>query len=106
MDLTDLNRAQRLNLMKFVCSFAWADLEIVDEERSLVGDLTARLELDDDEADQVREWLKYPPEVDPTDVPVEHRQLFLNVMVDMVKADGVIDGHELENLTLFEQLLR
>ena len=32
-----LTREDRLRLMKFVCSFAWADLEIQDEERQRLG---------------------------------------------------------------------
>ena len=34
---TTLPREDRLRLMKFVCSFAWADLEIHVKEREFVG---------------------------------------------------------------------
>ena len=109
MELSDLEREDRLRLMGFVCSFAWADLEIADGERALVADLVKKLDLDDDEQAQVNEWLESPPrpeEVDPLNVPVQHRQLFLNVVFDMVRADGVIDSQEVENLQIFEELIR
>ena len=109
MSLHDLTREDRLKLMGFVCSFAWADLEIQDDEANLVRKLVAQLELDGAEAEQVEAWLKVPPradDVDPNDIPYEHRQLFLNVAMDMVRADGQVEPNEMENLSLLEQLLR
>ncbi len=102
-----LPREDRLRLMKFVCSFAWADLEIQDEERTLVGNMIERLNLEEDRA-QIESWLKHPPapeEVDPTQVPAEHRQLFLDAVREMVNADDRVDPAEAESLELFEQLL-
>lgn len=107
--LTDLPHEDRLYLLRFVCSFAWADLEVADTERSFVAELMKKLELTDDERTQALEWLAVPPrpeEIDPTEVPREHRQLFLKVVLDMVQADGRIDGDEIETYALFEQLLR
>ena len=56
--LGQLDRAERLRLMKFVCSFAWADLEIRPEERAFVARLVRRLELDPDERRRVESWLE------------------------------------------------
>ena len=98
-----------MKLMGFVCSFAWADLEIQDGEREMVRKLVSQLELEEDEAAQVEQWLVVPPraeDVDPNDIPFEHRQIFLNVALQMVGADGKIDPDEMENLSLLEQLLR
>jgi uncharacterized tellurite resistance protein B-like protein len=109
MEFKDLEQEDRLRLMGFVCSFAWADLEIADGERALVADLVKKLDLDEDEKAQVAEWLEAPPrpeDVDPMLVPQQHRQLFLNVVLDMVRADGVIDSQEIENLQIFEELIR
>ena len=67
------------------------------------------MNLDDDEKSQVEGWLKRPPapeDVDPMDIPPEHRQIFLKTMMDVVGADGKIDEAEMENLALLEQLLR
>ncbi|MEZ4317544.1 MAG: TerB family tellurite resistance protein [Myxococcota bacterium] len=109
MSIKDLPKESRLKLMGFVCSFAWADLEIQDGERAMVRKLVKQLELEPDEAEQVEEWLEVPPraeDLDPNDIPHEHRQVFLSVALQMVGADGVVDQAEMENLSLLEQLLR
>ena len=109
MTLDDLDSEDRLRLMRFVCSFAWADLEIADSEKSFVHTLVAKLNLSDDEKQQVDGWLEIPPrpeEIDPADIPADHRQVFLNTILQVVGADGVVDEREVENLSLLEQLLR
>jgi uncharacterized tellurite resistance protein B-like protein len=103
-----LDRGERLQLMKFVCSFAWADLEIQPEERIYVGRLIQRLELDEDEQRQVEGWLKLPPRpesVDPTQIPAEHRRLFVDAIRGIIEADGEVSTEERENLSLLEMLL-
>jgi hypothetical protein len=105
--LDQLSREDRLRLMKFVCSFAWADLEVQPEERAFVGRMIEKLGLEDDRT-QVEAWLKTPPrpeEVDPTRVPRAHRELFLQAVKGVIGADNVIDENESENLELLEQLL-
>lgn len=104
-----LDREDRLRLMRFICSFAWADLEIQDEERAFVRKLVGELELDDAERQQVEEWLQVPPpaeELDPADIPREHRQIFLDTARAMIVADGKIDPDEAENFALLEALMR
>lgn len=105
--LEDLTREDRLRLMKFVCSFAWADLEIQDDERQFVNKMIAKLSLEEDRA-QIEGWLRSPPpaeDVDPTRVPQKHRQLLLDAAKAVFNADGVIDPKERENFELLEQLL-
>ena len=46
--LDALDREDRLQLMRFVCSFAWADLEVSDGEREFIVKLVDRLEELDD----------------------------------------------------------
>jgi uncharacterized tellurite resistance protein B-like protein len=107
--LEALDRKDRLQLMKFVCSFAWADLEIRPEEREFVAGLIRRLELDPEEAAQVEGWLKLPPRpesVDPTDIPAEHRRVFLESIRGIIEADGEVASEEEENLALLELLAR
>jgi uncharacterized tellurite resistance protein B-like protein len=104
-----LSAKDRLRLMKFVCSFVWADLEVKGSERKFVDKMIKKLHLSEEEAAQVKEWLKVPPrpeEVDPTQIPKEQRQMFLDTMRDVVTADGEVAADEWENLALFEQLLR
>ena len=106
--LNKLSRKERLRLMKFVCSFAWADLEVQDEERSFVQKMVRRLELDADDRKQVDAWLEVPPppeEVDPSLVPAAHRQIFLETIRGLIAADKRVDPEERENLKLFEMLL-
>ncbi len=107
--LNKLSRQDRMRLMKFVCSFAWADLQIQDEEREFVQKMVRRLELDADERAQVDGWLEVPPlpeEVDPSQVPLAHRTLFLETVRGVIAADSKVDPEERENLQLFEMLLR
>jgi uncharacterized tellurite resistance protein B-like protein len=104
-----LSPKDRLRLMKFVCSFVWADLEVKGSEKKFVANMIKKLRLSEEEAAQVKEWLKVPPrpeEVDPTQIPKEHRQMFLDTMRDVITADGEVARDEWENLALFEQLLR
>ncbi len=94
--------------MKFVCSFAWADLEVSPAEQQLVQAMIERLDLKGDERALVEGWLEVPPEadeVDPAQIPREHRQLFLDAAKIMILSDGTIDEGEAENLALLEQLL-
>jgi len=105
--LDSLSRDDRLRLMKFVCSFAWADLEVQDDERAFVGRLMKALGLEEDR-EQIEAWLRRPPrpeEVDPTRVPRAHRELFLDAAKMLFNADGVVDPKERENFELLEQLL-
>ncbi|TKD01240.1 TerB family tellurite resistance protein [Polyangium fumosum] len=106
--LKNLSREDRLRVMGFVCSFAWADLEIKPKERALVHKMVKELKLDPDEAKQVEGWLQVPPraeEVDPAAIPRAHRQMVLDFARRMVKADGTVDPEEEESLSLLEALL-
>jgi uncharacterized tellurite resistance protein B-like protein len=106
--LNKLEREDRLRLMKFVCSFAWADLRIADQERKFVHKMIKKLRLDGDEAKQIDKWLELPPraeEVDPNEIPRELRRLFLDVAREIIAADGDVSEEERENLTLLEAML-
>ena len=79
--LSQLSQDDRLKLMKFVCSFAWADFEVRPEERAFISRLIRGLELDREEELAVHRWLDVPPsieEIDPASVPHAHRRLFLD----------------------------
>lgn len=108
-DLAELTRDERLLLMRFVCSFAWADLEVKDEERALVAQMIHRLDLDAEERRQVVGWLESPPEpgsVDPKLVPRAHRMKFLRAVESTVAVDGEVTAEERESLLLFAKLIR
>jgi uncharacterized tellurite resistance protein B-like protein len=104
-----LDREDRLRLVKFICSFAWADLEVQDAERKFVHKLVKELGLDEAERAKVEEWLDVPPraeEVDPADIPRGHRQLFLDTVRAIIVADGKVDADEAENFAILEALLK
>lgn len=106
--LDQLDRADRLRLMKFVCSFAWADLEVQEAERGFVARLVAKMDLDEEETEQVETWLQVPPpveELDPNEIPRSHRQIFLDAVRQLIEVDGRIDPEELENFELLAQLI-
>jgi hypothetical protein len=96
-------------LLRFVCSFAWVDLEVRASERAFVSRLSDRLDLDEEERRQVEGWLAKPPppeSVDPTLVPRKHRMQFIRAIESVIAIDGEISSLEREQLLLFAQLLR
>lgn len=106
--LNDLDRDAKIQLLRFVCSFAWADLKIADTERQFVTELVLRLDLAEEDREMVLGWLSSPPsedDLDPNDIPAEHRKLFLDAAMEMITADGDVDALEVENLALFELLI-
>ena len=104
----DISPQERMNLMKFVCSFAWTDLDVSQSERDLVMRMCGSFGLNDEENAQIEKWLELPPpaeEVDPTMISPEHRQVILNALEQVVKADGKVVPAESESLQLFRDLL-
>jgi hypothetical protein len=108
MMLERLDRRDRLRLVEFVCSFAWADFEIRPEERAFISRLISRLELDDDENLQVQQWLERPPrldDLDPTSIPAAHRRIFVETVEELILADGEVAEEERDSLEIFKGLL-
>ncbi len=106
--LNELSSNERMLLLEFVCAFAWADLEVRDEERAFVHRLVRQLDLSREEAAKVEEWLEVPPkpeDIDPNKVPRRHRELFLAAAHKMIASDGEIAPEEAENYELLQQLL-
>jgi uncharacterized membrane protein YebE (DUF533 family) len=104
-----LSHKERLQLLRFVCSFVWADLQVTADERAFVHKMVRRLKLHPSEADQVEGWLEVPPSpdsVDPAAIDDKHRQIFLDAVREAATADGHLGPEEKEDLALFERLLR
>ena len=100
--------AERMNLMRFVCSFVWTDLKVAQTERDLVMRIAGRLALNEAESRQVAAWLQVPPnveEIDPASVPTAHRQMFLQAAELVINADGRVVPAERDSMTLFRSLL-
>lgn len=108
-DMLDrLDRRERLRLVEFVCSFAWADFEIQPEEREFIAGLIRRLDLDADERRQVDLWLERPPRIenlDPTVIPAAHRRHFVEAIEGLIAADGAVQEEERDTFEIFKQLL-
>jgi len=106
--LERLTASERMKLMQFVCSFAWTDLRVSQAERDFVQRLVGRFQMGDDERKQIEKWLIVPPrpeDVDPTAVPHEHRQLFMDAAIATVEADGRVPAED-ESLALLRDLLQ
>jgi uncharacterized tellurite resistance protein B-like protein len=99
-----LARDERLLLLRFVCAFAWTDLEVRNTERAFVHRLVERLELGPEDASEVETWLHVAPapgSVDPKDVPPAHRRTFIEAVRAMMYVDGEVEAEEREQ---FERL--
>jgi len=106
--LDQLDPRERLRLVQFVCSFAWADFEIQPEERVFISRLIRRLELGEEENLQVQQWLDRPPsldDLDPTSIPAAHRRFFVEAIEGLISADGEVADEERETFEIFKQLL-
>lgn len=106
--LEQLDQRERLRLVQFVCSFAWADFEIQPEERVFISRLIRRLELGEEENLRVQKWLDSPPrldDLDPTSIPAAHRRFFVEAIEGLISADGEIADEERETFEIFQQLL-
>ena len=107
--MQELSTEERMLLPKFVCSFAWADLEVHDRERAFIARLMGRLELGEEERRQVEHWLVEPPSadsVDPALVPPEHRMRFVRAVESVIAVDGDVTEVEKQQLIDFAARLR
>lgn len=106
--LEKLTDDEKLRLLRFLCTFAWADLSVGDPERRLVQDLIRRFGLGSDDSIMAAGWLDHPPneeDIDPTDIPKEHRQLVLDAVLEMVSVDGHVDSMEAESFAVLSALM-
>lgn len=89
---------QRLLLLEYVCSFAWADRAVRPEERALVRRFARALAMTWEEAGQVERWLRAPPAPRPLGLDhldPEARLVFLEAVEAVILADGAIaDGEQ------------
>jgi uncharacterized tellurite resistance protein B-like protein len=99
--LDGVSASDRLLLLKFLCAFAWTDLEVTERERAFVRRILGQAHLGADDVSQVEAWLEVAPapgSVDPRAVPRAHRKLFLDAVRAMVYADGRVDDEERASL--------
>jgi uncharacterized membrane protein YebE (DUF533 family) len=106
--MNELTVEEKLRFVRFMCAFAWADLDIADRERGLIRDLIQRLDLPASAVEEAEGWLVHPPleeDLDPYDIPDAHRRIFLQAATELIGVDGHVDRMEVENLALFEMLM-
>ena len=106
--LEELTVEEKLRLVRFMCAFAWADLDVSEREQALLSALIRKLDLPDEARLEAESWIEHPPdeeELDPNDIPLAQRRLFVSAATEIIGVDGVIDGMEVENLALFDALL-
>ena len=99
-----LSRDDRMLLLRFVCAFAWTDLEIRDGERKFVERLMERMQLSADDRAEIEGYLHVAPAPETTNpklVPQEHRRLFIDSVRALIYADGEVDTEERDR---FEKL--
>lgn len=103
-----LSRDHRLLLLRFVCAFAWTDLEIKDGERKFVQRLMDRMQLSPDDRKEVEGYLHVAPSPESTNpklVPPEHRRVFIDAIRALIYADGEVDTEERQRFELLQQAL-
>lgn len=107
MDLNELDAQARRSLIMLACHAAWSDLAVVQQERDVIMTLASRLELDEAAVADVNRWLKGPPpEIDPYDLPREHKEILCSTLRDVVEADGVLAPEECETLRLVREFMQ
>jgi uncharacterized tellurite resistance protein B-like protein len=99
-----LSRDERMLLLRFVCAFAWTDLEIKEGERKFVTRLMDRMQLPAEDRAEAEAYLHVAPSPEATNpklVPPEHRRIFIDAVRALIYADGSVDAEERER---FEKL--
>ena len=107
MDM-ELTTEEKLSVMRFICAFAWADLEIQQAERKLINQIMEVIQLAEEHRPTVLGWLDRPPraeDVDPLSIPDNLKELILDAATGVILADGELQDAEIDLLDLFQQIL-
>lgn len=95
-------------LLRFVCAFAWTDLQIRSGERKFVERLMNLMQLSADDRREVEGYLHVAPAPEATNpklVPREHRLVFIDALRALIYADGEVDDEERERLDRLQAAL-
>lgn len=109
MKITHLGRDAspviKKKLVQMACVAAWVDLEVRPQEREVVLDIAKQLGFEGKDLAEVRKWLEHaPPEFDPYEIPLSHRQAFLEAFLEVATADGRIAAEESEMIRILREL--
>lgn len=105
--MKELDSEERLKLLRLVCSVAWADSEIQQQERGFIAKLIFKMGTPAAEIRQVKKWLDTPPpdDFDASSIPLEHRQMFLDACRGVMTADGTVTSEEQSEIAKLEKRL-
>jgi tellurite resistance protein len=101
-----MSKSVRKLLIQMACVAAWADLEVVIEEKEVIMGMAQSLELEADDLTEIESWLDSPPpDFDPNRVPKAFRAAFLDAFVHVIAADGRIEPEESSTVQLLRELI-
>lgn len=104
MQFEGLSAGERVELMRFLCSFAWADDEVQDEERVILIKVLDNIGLEPGDRATVLTWLERRPDMTGFDfaaIPRDKRELFLDLAFSVASAHGGLAKEELSHLQMF-----
>ncbi|MEC8379189.1 MAG: hypothetical protein VXZ96_02635 [Myxococcota bacterium] len=105
---TSLNSDEKLQIMRFICAFAWADLKVVSAEKHFIEQFSIVLELSENEKNSVKSWIKHPPrpeEIDPFSISPHLKETIIAAAKAISMVDGDFDSKEAELLNLLSNLI-
>lgn len=104
MTADDLTETERVELMRFLCSFAWADGEVQPEEKTVLERVLGGLGLGAEARAEVEPWLATAPDVEGRELKAideQKRAAFIDRAYEVAAADGEIAAEELKHLKMF-----
>ena len=104
MNADALTEAEQIDLMRFLCSFAWADGEVQAQEKVVLERVLSSLTLSEAGRAEASRWLFRPPNMEGFDfgaIPPDKRALFLDRAFEVAAAHGGLGKEELRHLQMF-----
>ena len=96
-----------MQLFHFMCTFAWADMEIQQEEREMIERLMISLNLSPSQFQTVLTWLddvRSLPDIDPYEIHPDFREQIYQAAEAIVLSDGEVTFNEKDMLDLLRQV--
>ena len=106
MDAT-LSSDEKLQIMRFICAFAWADLKVVNAEKKLIARFSDILDLSPKEREAVNGWIAHPPrpeEIDPYEISPHLKETILSAAQAVSMIDGHFDAKEADLIDILQNL--
>jgi uncharacterized tellurite resistance protein B-like protein len=104
MDVDGLTEDERVDLMRFLCSFAWVDGEVQAQERTVLERVLGGLGLSTEARAKASAWLFAPPDMEGFDfgaITPDKRGLFIDHAFEVASAHGGLAAEEMRHLQMF-----